>query len=245
MDCIIRTKNVSKVFAIKRSNETMFVALKRYFFNSSFNSKTFSALSDINIEVSKGDKIGIVGNNGSGKTTLLKIIAGLYRPNQGEVYINGDMILLSGLGLGMIDELSVRENTFLYGAIYGIDRQKIKEKLQEILDWAELGDFVEAKLQTLSSGMRIRLAFSTLRHFETDIFLLDEAFTAGDKNFKKKCEAVFESHQNSNKTFMIATHDLDFARMFCTKTLWLHKGKQMAYGETEKVLQLYIESKSG
>jgi ABC-type polysaccharide/polyol phosphate transport system ATPase subunit len=243
MDSVIRTINISKIFTLKESNKTMFSTLRKRLSNGAFNSKTFFALNDINIEVSKGEKIGIVGNNGSGKTTLLKTIAGLYKPDKGELYVNGDMILLSGLGVGMLDELSVRENIFLYGAIYGMDRQTTKEKFGEILAWAEVQDFVEAKLKTLSSGMRSRLAFSALRHVETDIFLLDEAFSGGDKNFKKKYEEVFENHKNSEKTFLIATHDLNFARMFCTKTLWIHKGKQMAFGETEEVLQQYIESK--
>ena len=245
MDSIIRTINISKTFTLKESKKTMLSALRKRLTNGSFKSKTLFALDDINIEVSKGEKIGLVGNNGSGKTTLLKTIAGLYKPNMGELRVSGGIILLSGLGVGMLDELSVRENIFLYAAIYGMDRQRTKEKFGEIVEWAELQDFVEAKLMTLSSGMRSRLAFSTLRHFETDIFLLDEAFSGGDKNFKKKYEEVFENHKNSEKTFLIATHDLDFARMFCTKTLWIHKGKQMAFGETEEVLQQYIESKSG
>jgi ABC-type polysaccharide/polyol phosphate transport system ATPase subunit len=244
MDSIICTKNISKIFTVKEPNKSMFSALRKRLSNGSFYAKPFFALDDINIEVSKGEKISIVGNNGSGKTTLLKTIAGLYKPNKGELRVIGDMILLSGLGVGMLDELTVRENIFLYGAIYGMDRQRIKHNFQEILEWAEVQDFVEARLKTLSSGMRSRLAFSALRHLETDIFLLDEAFTGGDKNFKKKYEEVFENHKNSEKTFLIATHDFNFARMFCTKTLWLHKGKQMAFGETEEVLQQYIESKS-
>lgn len=126
-----------------------------------------------------------------------------------------------------------------------MERKKIKGKLHDIIEWAELQDFVGAELRTLSSGMRARLAFSTMRHVETDIFLLDEALTAGDKNFKKKCEEYFENSKNNGKTFLISTHDLNFVKIFCTKTLWLHKGQQKAFGETEEVLQLYIDSKSG
>lgn len=244
MESLIKIINISKIFTVKESNRTIFGALRKRLSNGCFHSKTFFALDNINIEVSKGEKIGIVGNNGSGKTTLLKTIAGLYKPNQGELHVNGDMILLSGLGVGMIDELSVRENIFLYAALYGMNRHRTREKLGEIVEWAEIQDFAEAKLKTLSSGMKSRLAFSALRHFETDIFLLDEAFSGGDKNFKRKYEEVFENHKNSEKTFLIATHDFNFARMFCTKTLWLRKGKQMAFGETEEVLRQYTESKS-
>ncbi|HLE25581.1 MAG TPA: ATP-binding cassette domain-containing protein [Thermodesulfobacteriota bacterium] len=245
MDYAVRTTNLCKTFSVKSNHTTMFLLLKRKLLGGASNSRTIYALNDINIEIMKGNKIGIIGNNGSGKTTLLKVIAGLEEPNKGQVHVNGYITLLAGLGTGMVDELSVEENVFLYGAIYGMERKKIKGKLHDIIEWAELQDFVGAELRTLSSGMRARLAFSTMRHVETDIFLLDEALTAGDKNFKKKCEEYFENSKNNGKTFLISTHDLNFVKIFCTKTLWLHKGQQKAFGETEEVLQLYIDSKSG
>ncbi len=198
------------------------------------------ALENVNIEVLKGQKIAIIGNNGSGKTTLLKLISGLYQPTKGEVYLDGEAILLRGMGIGMADQLSVGENIFLYGVIYGMDRGKIKEKFEDIVKWTELEGFVDAELRTLSSGMRTRLALSVSRHFDTDIFLLDEAFVGGDKHFKEKYQAVFKTHLNGHRTFMIATHDLDLARSFCTKALWLNKGQQMAFGDIEKVLGQYM-----
>ncbi len=241
MDCAVRTKNLCKRFRIEGNRRTMFRVLRGKLLGEASNSGSFFALNDINIEVLRGEKIGIIGNNGSGKTTLLKVIAGLYEPDKGDVYRKGDAALLTGLGTGMVDELSVEENVFLYGAIYGMDRKKIKEKFHEIIEWAELQNFVGARVRTLSSGMKTRLAFSTTRYIETDIFLLDEALSAGDKTFREKCEDFFKKSKNSDTTFLVATHSLDFVRMFCTKTLWLHMSKQMAFGDTETVLRQYEE----
>jgi ABC-type polysaccharide/polyol phosphate transport system ATPase subunit len=234
--------NVTKTFSVIRNRKTIVNSIKGVLSGNSNNPKPYSALNDINFEILEGEKIGIVGINGSGKTTLLKTIAGLYKPNDGEVHVNGKMILLAGYGIGMVDELSVKENIYLYGAIYGIDRKALDEELREIIDWAELQDFMDTQLKTLSSGMRTRLGFSVARFMDADIYLLDEALSAGDKNFKQKCDEYFDSTKNEDKTYLVASHNLEFLKMFCNKTLWLHKGNQMAFGETESVLEQYNDS---
>ena len=239
MTYAVRTEHISKAFSLNREPATMFRVLKETLLHPARRPKTFLVLQDINIEISQGEKVGLIGNNGSGKTTLLKVLAGLHRPDHGKVQLHGKVTLLAGLGIGLIDDLSVKENVFLYGAIYGLDRQTIREKFADIIEWAELQDFVKAELKTLSSGMRTRLAFSTTRHIKTDILLLDEALTAADKNFAEKCAEFFEQSRSNNTTFLVATHDLNFAQTFCTKTLWLHKGQQMAFGDTADVLALY------
>jgi len=243
-DLSIETINLSKTFQIDRSRVTMFEHLKRRFIRDNKNSKVFT-LTDINFKTLKGEKIGIIGSNGSGKTTLLKLIAGLYRPNKGKIIVEGKVTLLAGLGIGMLDEISLEENVFLYGTIYGLDRGIIKKNLNEILEWAELEDYCGAKLKTLSSGMRSRLAFSTIRYIESDIFLLDEVLTAGDRNFKEKCKEFLNSSIDGGKTYLIATHDMDFLKTHCNKALWLHKGVQKDFGETESVLKHYEDSKLG
>ncbi len=197
------------------------------------------ALDDLNFEIERGEWVGIVGNNGAGKTTLLKLIAGLYRPTGGILRVNGSAMLLSGLGIGMIGELTVRENVFLYGALYGISRPQLAQQFDEIIAWAELQDFVYAKFQTLSTGMRSRLAFSVARHAASAIHLQDEALTAGDKDFAAKCHAYYEAARASDRTFLIAAHDLSFIAKFCERTLWLAKGKQLAFGDTAEVLEKY------
>jgi ABC-type polysaccharide/polyol phosphate transport system ATPase subunit len=242
-DWAVRATGVERKFARRSPHDTAFRALTQLF-NGHDDSKTFFALKDINFEVAKGEKVAIVGDNGAGKTTLLKVVAGLYLPTGGEVQTWGDMILLRGAEIGMVDELSATENLFLYSSIYGVDREKIKSNFHEIFEWAELEAFTNARLATLSSGMRARLAFSALRHFDAEIFLLDEAFSAVDRHFRNKYEQVFEEQKNSNKTFLIATHDMEFARMFCTKTLWLNQGRQVAFDATDEVLDRYITSNS-
>jgi len=244
MDGSVRVRKLDKIFSIRRARPTTFKMIKSLLRGDRGAAEKFFALKDINLEIIAGEKLGIVGNNGSGKTTLLKVLAGLYRPDRGRVEVSGRMAFLAGLGIGMIDDLSVERNVFLYGTIYGLEIETIRERVQEIIDWAELQDFSRAKLKTLSSGMRTRLAFSTVRHIEADIFLLDEALTTGDKNFKKKCEEYFQSQKDSRATYLVSTHDLEFVGQFCRRTLWLHKGKIRALGDTDKVLKLYQESRA-
>jgi len=237
----IKAIGVERKFARRRPHDTAFRALT-HLFNGHNDSNAFFALKDINFKVDKGEKVAIVGDNGAGKTTLLKVVAGLYRPTAGEIRTTGEMILLRGAEIGMVDELSAAENLFLYSSIYGVDREKVKVNFQEIFEWAELEAFTGARLATLSSGMRARLAFSALRHFDAEIFLLDEAFSTVDMHFQRKYEKFFEEQKSSDKTFLIATHDMDFARTFCTKTLWLNKGRQMAFDATDEVLKDYMAS---
>jgi ABC-type polysaccharide/polyol phosphate transport system ATPase subunit len=244
VDLAIKVEELYKAFSVKTSHNTVFKTIKNKLSGESNNSSHYMALKGVNIEVGKRDKVGIIGNNGAGKTTLLKLIAGLYEPSSGQIYVDGTMTLITGFGIGMVDELSVRENIFLYGAIYGLERMEIQDRFHEIIEWAELQDFVDAKLQTLSAGMKARLAFSTARHIKTDISLLDEALSAGDKDFRRKCDEFFKASVDNRKTYLISSHDLDFVKWFCNKTLWLHKGEQMAFGETESVLEQYGEFKS-
>lgn len=233
--------NVSKTFSVDISRPSIFTALKKTFSNNGHYTRTFNALKNISLEIEHGDYVGIIGNNGAGKTTLLKTISGLHKPESGKVLIDGELNFLAGFGIGMVDELSVSENIFLYGAVYGLDREMIREKFDEIVEWAELQNFLGAKLKTLSTGMRTRLAFSITRYIDADIFLLDEALSAGDKSFREKCEKVFVSYKSRGKTFIVSTHSMEFVNKFCTKTLWLHKGEQMDYGDTETVLSKYTK----
>jgi ABC-type polysaccharide/polyol phosphate transport system ATPase subunit len=241
MPSAISLKNVFKFFSIDISRPSTFTALKKLISKNGHYTRTFYALKDITVEIEKGENVGLIGNSGAGKTTLLKTISGLHKPDSGEVSIKGELNFLAGFGIGMVDELSVSENIYLYGAIYGLDRYKIHEKFDEIIEWAELQNFIGAKLKTLSTGMRTRLAFSITRYIDADIFLLDEALSAGDKTFREKCERVFDDYKKSGKTFIISTHNMEFVKKFCSKTLWLHKGEQMDYGDTGYVLAKYLQ----
>jgi len=202
--------------------------------------RIFYALRDLNFQITRGEWVGLVGNNGSGKSTLLKVIAGLYPPSQGKLQVRGEVALLSGLGIGMVGLLSVRDNVYLSGAIHGLTQREVRAVFDEIIAWAELEEFVQANFITLSSGMRSRLGFSVSRYGTGEIVLQDEALSAGDKDFAAKCRAYYQAARSSGKkTFVVASHDLNFIEEFCPRTLWLAKGKQMAFGDTAEVLKEY------
>jgi ABC-type polysaccharide/polyol phosphate transport system ATPase subunit len=243
-ECAVRMKNVTKLFPSGTSRHSLF----RLFMgkvSQRWTPEMFAALRSINLEVKHGDRIALIGNNGSGKSTLLRIAAGLHPPTSGTVEIRGDRTLLAGLGVGMVDELTAEDNIYLYGAMHGISRPALSERIGEILEWAELTEFRQAPLKSLSTGMRSRLAFSVTRHIVSDIYLLDEALTAGDQNFREKCDLVFKDYARSGTTMLVATHDFDFAERHCTETLWLHRGQQVSFGPTARVLEHYREFREG
>ncbi|MBI1357923.1 MAG: ATP-binding cassette domain-containing protein [Acidobacteria bacterium] len=237
----IAAQDVSKDFRYGGS-ETLFRLLRRAVFGGKIRARTFRALTDVNLEVARGEIVGIVGNNGAGKTTLLKTLAGIYRPTEGRVRVEGAVSYFAGLGVGLVGDLSLRDNLFLYGAICGMRRSKVREVFDEVLEWAELTEFVDAPLRTLSTGMRGRFAFSVARHAESENLFLDEAFTAGDARFKDKCNQFFEQRRNGPQTILAATHSLDFARHYCTKALWMEYGKKRAWGDVDAVLDEYSAS---
>jgi ABC-type polysaccharide/polyol phosphate transport system ATPase subunit len=200
------------------------------------------ALQDVSLTASRGDRIAVVGNNAAGKSTLLRIIAGLLRPTRGTVAVRGEMALLTALGLGMIEEVTVLENTYLYGALYGVEPERMRLAIDDILAWAGIAGFEHAKLKTLSAGTRARLAFSVVRHIDADVFLIDEAMSAGDVTFAAKCRAFFEEPANRERTFLVATHDMDLARSFCGSALWLHEGRLMDFGDSRTVVGRYLDA---
>jgi len=237
-DCVIRLKNVTKLFPSGNSRPSLLRLLLGKV-SERWSPETFTALRSINLEVKRSERLAVIGSNGSGKSTLLRVVAGLHRPTSGTVEAHGAQTLLAGLGVGMVDELTVEENIFLYGAIYSIMRQDLRKSIVEILEWGDLTEFRLAPLKTLSTGMRSRLAFSVTRYIVPDIYLLDEALTAGDQNFRDKCDVVFKSYAQRGSTMLIATHDFDFVERHCTRVLWLDHGQQVNLGPTADVLELY------
>jgi ABC-type polysaccharide/polyol phosphate transport system ATPase subunit len=202
------------------------------------------ALVDVNLTVKPGERVAVIGNNAAGKSTLLRIVAGLLRPTRGTAIARGERVLLTSLGMGMMEEVSVYENTILYGALYGVHPTRMRAEFADVLEWAGLTGYEHALLKTLSSGSRSRLAFSIIRHIATDIFLIDEALSAGDVTFRGKCRAFFEEPRNRERTFLVATHDLDFARTFCRSAVWLHQGRVCGSGDSETVVGAYLESQA-
>lgn len=242
-DPVVSLQEVSREFGGPRGRRTLFRILRGRAEDGAGGAQRRIALDNVSLAVDAGERFAVIGNNAAGKSTLLKVVAGLLRPTSGRVKVRGELILLTTLGLGMIDDLSIEENLFLYGAIYGLDRSRMRPKLADIVEWAELDGSLDAQLRTLSSGTRARLAFSVVRHIESDIFLLDEALSAGDVGFRRKCLELFEPRADgAARTFIVTTHEMEFARTQCARALWLDRGRVMALGPSEAVVAAYLEA---
>lgn len=214
--------------------------LKTNIFKISRKREVFEALKDINFEIEKGSVVGIIGQNGSGKTTLLKTIAGIFSPDIGIVDIKDNSVALLSIGLGFKPELSGYENIYLSGLLLGFSKEKIKSKIKEIIEFSELGDFIYKPVKTYSSGMHSKLAFSITALLDTDILLIDEVLSVGDVNFKAKSyEKIKEIIKDEKKTVLIVSHSTSTLKEICTKTMWIDKGKLMAFGDTEEVISAY------
>lgn len=191
--------------------------------------------------VEKGEILGIIGKNGSGKSTLLRAIAGVFCPNRGTIDLKGHSISLLSLGVGFKDTLSGRENMFLSGMLLGFTRQQIAEKEQDIIEFSELGEFIDRPVKTYSSGMYSKLAFAITSNLETDIILVDEVLSVGDEHFQKKSLARMEELINDrNRTVVIVSHSLTTLRKLCNRVMWLDSGTIKEIGDTETVLNAYV-----
>ncbi len=200
----------------------------------------FIALKNINFTVKKGDAIGIIGENGSGKSTLLKIITNILRADKGTIKINGKITSFLELGVGFQPDLTVKENVYLYGAVMSMSDGDIDNKIEEILDFSGLKRFEDAKLKNLSSGMQVRIAFATAVQTNPEILLMDEVLAVGDMEFQQKCIDVFQKYIKDEKTIIFVSHDLNSVRKFCSKTLLLRRGEQIAFGDTNEVIDKYV-----
>ena len=218
------------------------VSLLKTIFNPKKFSKTeyFEAVKGVSFEVEKGQILGIVGKNGSGKSTLLRAIAGIFSPDEGTIDLHGHTISLLSIGVGFQSKLSGRENIYLSGMLLGFDREQVDEKIDEIIEFAELGDFIDRPVKTYSSGMYSKLAFSITAILETEIMLIDEVLSVGDAKFKKKSYAKMKSLiMNKDRTVLIVSHSAETLRNLCDNILWLHEGEVKALGTTQEVLPQY------
>lgn len=202
----------------------------------------FEAVKHVSFEVEKGQIVGIIGKNGSGKSTLLRALAGVFSPNSGTIETFNTSISLLAIGVGFQKELTGRENIFLSGLLMGFSESQIKEKLDEIIEFSELEDFIDKPVKTYSSGMYSKLAFSITAVMDTDIILIDEVLSVGDAKFKKKSYAKMESLiKNKDKTVLIVSHNTDTIKKLCKTVLWIHAGELKMQGETKEVLGAYQE----
>ena len=238
---MIEVTDLWKTFRIPHEKrDTIFETLVGLFETKKKGYEELIALKDINFGVEKGEWLGVIGPNGSGKSTLLKIIANTIRPTKGRVKVNGRITSFLELGVGFQPDLTAIENIYIYGAIMGFSDAKIKERVEGILDFAGLKRFKDTKLTNFSSGMIVRLAFSTAIQTEPEILLLDEVLAVGDMEFQQKCFAVFERYRQEDKTVVFVTHDMSSVKRFCDRALLLNHGEQVAFGDTGEVVDKYI-----
>ncbi|MBR4049951.1 MAG: ABC transporter ATP-binding protein [Clostridia bacterium] len=199
----------------------------------------FWALTDVSFEVKEGERIGILGFNGAGKSTLLKVIAGVLKPTKGSVQVNGVIAPLLELGAGFDMNYSGSENIYLYGATMGYSRKYIEERYQQIVDFAELGEFIDVPVKNYSSGMRARLGFAIATAVDPQVLILDEVLSVGDAKFKKKSEAKIMSMFDKGVTVLFVSHNTAQVRRLCTKAVLLEKGRVIASGTADEVCDIY------
>ena len=205
--------------------------------------KEFRALSNISLTVKRGDVVGIVGTNGSGKSTLLKIIAGVLEPSQGQVKVSGSIAPLIELGAGFDFELSARENIYLNGSLLGYSKEFINQHFNNIVDFAEMRDFLDLPMKNYSSGMVARIAFAIATIIVPDILIVDETLSVGDMFFQEKCEARIKALiEDDNTTVLFVSHDVNQVERICRKAVWIEHGVQKMYGSATEVCEAYRNS---
>ena len=205
----------------------------------------FMALEDISLHIKKGEVVGLIGSNGAGKSTLLKIVSGVMKPTKGKVIVNGSIAPMIELGAGFDPELTARENIYLNGAILGYSKEFIEEKFNEIVEFSELNDFLDAPIKNFSSGMTAKLAFSIATIVDPEVLIVDEILSVGDIKFQEKSRAKMMSMIHGGTTVLYVSHSLDSIRELCTKVVWLEHGKIKMVGNPEEVCNAYYYFQMG
>ncbi len=219
------------------------ISLKKSIFHWKKSQKDiYEAVKGISFTINKGEIVGLIGKNGSGKSTTLRAIAGIFSPDEGTIKLNSDSVALLSIGVGFQKKLTGRENIMLSGMLLGYPGEKIEEKMDEIIEFSELGKFIDRPVKTYSSGMFSKLAFSITAILEPDIMLVDEVLAVGDAKFKKKSYAKMKQLiADENRTVLIVSHNTDTIRKLCDRIIWLHEGEIKMIGTVDEVLPVYDE----
>ncbi|MBO5622564.1 MAG: ABC transporter ATP-binding protein [Butyrivibrio sp.] len=241
----IEISNTSMTFKMMNDRMISFKEFITSFVKGKVRYSEFNALTDINFTVYKGDTVGLIGNNGAGKSTLLKIISGIMKPTTGKVVTAGSIVPMLELGSGFDPDLSGRENVFLNGAVLGYSEKFIKEKYDEIVEFSELGDFINMPIRNYSSGMMMRLAFSIATVVSPEILIVDEILAVGDAAFQEKSKQRMMDLMSGGTTVLFVSHNLEQVREICKKALWIEHGHQMMYGDANEVCDLYEKTLIG
>lgn len=240
-DIVLKITNLVKTYKLystpkDRVKEAFSLTGKRY-------SKDFNALNDISLDVKKGETVGIIGTNGAGKSTLLKIITGVLTPTSGTVEVKGKIAALLELGAGFNQEYTGIQNIYLNGRMMGYTKKQMDARVQNIVDFADIGDFINQPVKMYSSGMFARLAFAVSINVEPDILIIDEALSVGDLFFQNKCFRKFEELKNKGVTILFVSHDIASVRQMCSRVLWIDRGNQKIFDKCDLVCDLYMDEK--
>jgi ABC-2 type transport system ATP-binding protein len=200
------------------------------------------ALKNVSFEVPRGQFLGVIGHNGSGKSSLLKVLSGIMPPDEGTLQVKGRVSSLLELGAGFQPEYSGRENVYLYGGLLGLRRREIDRHFDGIVEFSELGQFIDYPVKNYSSGMYTRLGFSVAVHLDPEILLIDEVLAVGDASFQQKCYEHLHRLRSQGCTIVLVSHDLDSIGRFCERAIWLNRGRVAAEGSTERTIQAYVET---
>src|SRR5499425_1941541 len=239
----IALSHVSKVY--RRYSGKQFATLKSALLQRSIlrdlrPGETFPALTDVSFSVPTGSTFALIGRNGSGKSTALKLVAGITKPTSGTVRVDGRVSALIELGAGFHPEISGRENVFINGIMLGLSKREIHERFDDIVEFAELREFIDAPVKTYSSGMYMRLGFAVAIHVDPDVLLVDEVLAVGDEGFTHKCLDKFAEFRRRGKTILLVTHSLNLVERFCDEALWLDAGRVQTVGDPKRVVGAYL-----
>ena len=236
-------ENVSKIFA-RRTLKRKYTTLRETLLNFDWlknrrKMRYVDALKDINLTIEKGESVGIIGMNGSGKSTLLKLLAGIYKPDSGKVYVKGRVASLVGLGIGFHPGFTGRENIFINGIILGLSKREIKRRFDDIVKFAELEDYIDEPVRIYSDGMFMRLGFSIATNVDPDILLIDEILAVGDEYFRHKCAEKIAEFRKRGKTMVIVSHELEAIEKWCDRVVWLDESFIREVGVPNEVIDSY------
>lgn len=235
----IEVKNMTKKFKLFYDKPS--TLKERLVFWNHKKAETRTVLDDINIEIKKGETVALIGVNGSGKSTLLKLMTKIIYPTKGTVETRGKLTSLLELGAGFHPDFTGRENIYFNASIFGLTAAEIDARVSDIIEFSELGEFIDSPVRTYSSGMYMRLAFSVAINVDAEILLIDEILAVGDQHFQDKCFEKLTELKNSGKTIVIVSHSLDAIKQLCNRAIWIYEGKLKMDGSTDKVVEEYLK----
>jgi ABC-type polysaccharide/polyol phosphate transport system ATPase subunit len=238
-DVVIKVSHVKKHFNVYYDKANT-LKERMIFFNRN-KKEVRKVLDDINVDIHKGQTVALIGVNGSGKSTLLKLITKIIYPNSGYIKVKGRVTSLLELGAGFHPDFSGRENIYFNASIFGLTRKEIDKRLDQIIEFSELGDAIDTPVRTYSSGMYMRLAFSVAINVDAEILLIDEILAVGDQHFQDKCFDKLKQLKESDKTIVIVTHSLEQVKKLCTRAIWIKDGKIQKDGNPSEVIEEYLE----